>query len=630
MLNIIEDGGLCLQTTIYYDSWNTTCKSPFGAVQEHKEITLRLTVDTSLRPKSVALILRRDGEDVGKRLLFVQNVAGNHSITYGITFSVEDAGLYFYRFEIETGSGVLFVGRGEKSCATLGDFLPEWQLTVYQRDFCAPIWPEQGIMYQIFPDRFRKHREDAPRRARNSRILHENWYERPLFTQDDPKYEATDFFGGDLCGIMDKLPYIKSLGITTLYLNPVFEAAANHRYNTGDYLAIDPYLGTMEDFVLLCQEAEKQGISIILDGVFSHTGSDSVYFNKDGHYDSVGAFQSAKSPYASWYQFSEDRTRYECWWGFPTLPNVKETDPQYLDFICGEKGVLSHWMKTGVKGWRLDVADELPDGFLEALRLRVKSENPEAYIVGEVWEDASNKSSYGQRRPYLLGSQLDSVMNYPWRSAVLNFMREGNADAFYESVMSILDHYPQPAVHTLMNFLSTHDTVRAITYLGVDHPVSSEQQGTYQLSAQEYERGKRLFQTASLIQYTLPGFPCLYYGDEAGLSGFADPWNRRCYPWGREDGELIEFFCKLGDIRREFAEAFCGEFYFVAAMDGFIAFVRGAKVLTAVNQGTQDAFVSLKGKRMLAVLGDCALEENCIRIGPSSGAVIEISGNKPI
>ena len=282
-------------------------------------------------------------------------------------------------------------------------------------------------------------------------------------------------------------------------------------------------------------------------------------------------------------------------------------------------------MKMGIKGWRLDVADELPDAFLEALRLRVKSENPEAYIVGEVWEDASNKSSYGQRRPYLLGSQLDSVMNYPWRTAVLNFMREGNADAFYESVMSILDHYPQPAVHALMNSLSTHDTVRAITCLGVDHPVSSEQQGTYQLSSREYERGKKLFQTASLIQYTLPGFPCLYYGDEAGLTGFADPWNRRCYPWGREDDELVEFFRQLGNLRWEFSEAFCGEFHFVAAMDGFVAFVRGKKVLTVVNQGTQDAFVSLKGKRMLTVLGNCAFEENRIRIGPSSGAVIEIA-----
>lgn len=613
-----------MQPAIYYDSWNPYCKAPFGAVREHEEITLRLTVDTSLRPKGVALILRKDGEDVGSRLLFVQNVAGNHSITYRITFSVEDAGLYFYRFEIETGNGVLFVGRGEKACATVGDFLPEWQLTVYQRDFYTPFWPENGVMYQIFPDRFRKSGNDPLPQAKNKRIIHEDWYERPLFTQDDPKYEATDFYGGNLSGIVEKLPYIRSLGTTVLYLNPIFEAAANHRYNTGDYLQIDPYLGTEEDFKLLCQEAEKLGISIILDGVFSHTGSDSIYFNKEGHYDSEGAFGSPESPYYSWYQFSEDRTRYESWWGFPTLPNVDETDPNYLEFICGKDGVLAHWMKAGVRGWRLDVADELPDTFLETLRRRVKAENRDAYIVGEVWEDASNKSSYGHRRPYLMGGQLDSVMNYPWRSAVLNFMRDGNADVFYEAVMGILDHYPQPAVCTLMNSLSTHDTVRAITCLGVQHPVPSDQQGTYQLSSQEYQRGKKLFQTAALLQYTLPGFPCLYYGDEAGLSGFADPWNRRCYPWEREDTELIDYFRRLGAVREEFAVAFQGEFRFVAAMDGLVAFVREGKVLTAVNRGTQDGFVALKGKQVLAKIGNCSLEENGIRIGPDSGAVIEI------
>lgn len=594
-------------------------------MREHEEITLRLTVDTSLRPKSVALILRKDGEDVGNRLLFVQNVAGNHSITYGITFSVEDTGLYFYRFEIETGNGVLFVGRGEKASATVGDFLPEWQLTVYQKDFQTPSWPEKGIMYQIFPDRFRKSGDGPLPETKNKRMLHSDWYERPLFTQDDPQYEATDYFGGNLRGIIEKLAFIHSLGVTALYLNPIFEAAANHRYNTGDYLQIDPYLGTEEDFRTLCREAEKQGIAVILDGVFSHTGSDSIYFNKEGHYDSVGAYQSADSPYSSWYQFSEDRTRYESWWGFPTLPNVDETDPHYLQFICGEDGVLAHWMKAGVKGWRLDVADELPDAFMEALRQRVKAKNQDAYVVGEVWEDASNKSSYGHRRPYLIGGQLDSVMNYPWRSAVLNYMREGNADAFYEAVMGILDHYPQPAIHTLMNSLSTHDTVRAITCLGVDHPVSSDQQGTYSLSLEEYERGKKLFQTASLLQYTLPGFPCLYYGDEAGLSGFADPWNRRCYPWEREDTELIAFFQQLGSIRKDFADTFHGEFRFVAAMDGLAAYLRGGRILTAVNRGPQEAFIALKGKRILASLGACVLDEHGIRIAPDSGAIIEIA-----
>ncbi|MEG2597261.1 MAG: alpha-amylase family glycosyl hydrolase, partial [Oscillospiraceae bacterium] len=313
---------------------------------------------------------------------------------------------------------------------------------------------------------------------------------------------------------------------------------------------------------------------------------------------------------------------YESWWGFPTLPNVTETNPSYLQFVCGADGVLAHWMKQGVKGWRLDVADELPDAFLSALRHRIKQENPNASLVGEVWEDASNKSSYEIRRPYLLGEQLDSVMNYPWRTAILHYVKMGKAEDFYNAVMTIADHYPLPAIKTLMTSVSTHDTVRAITYLGVEHPVSDEQKGNYALTAEESEKGKFLFQITAMIQYTLPGFPCLYYGDEVGVSGFSDPWNRRCYPWGREDFQLLSFFQQLGQTRQEYAESFAQDFQFVAVDQGMIAYVRGNRILTAINRGTTDAKLSLEGAKILLSLGNVLSEQHSILVSAESAAII--------
>ena len=612
-----------MEYTVYYNSWDTFCKEPFGAVKEGQNVTLNVRVSTDIDAKALALILRNDNEKEGKYFWFSQENANNDFITYKLSFSVEEKGLYFYRFEIITYEDVLFVGRDNKNGAIIGPFLPEWQLTVYSKDYVTPVSLENGVMYQIFPDRFKKGENTILPETKNHRTMHSDWYERPLFIQDDPKYEATDFFGGNFVGITEKLGYLKELGVTLIYFNPIFEASSNHRYNTADYLSPDPYLGTEKDFCNLLKEAKKLGISVILDGVFSHTGSDSIYFNKEGHYDSVGAYQSENSPYASWYKFSKDRTEYESWWGFTTLPNVEESDPNYIDFICGKNGVIAYWMSKGVKGWRLDVADELPDIFIEELRKRVKQEDKDAIVIGEVWEDASNKESYGYRRPYLLGGQLDSVMNYPWRNAILDFIKSGNAENFYKVIMGILDNYPAPTIHTLMNSLSTHDTVRAINELGVENEVFPEHQGDYQLSFEEYARGKHRLVLASVLQYTLPGIPCVYYGDEAGLSGFRDPWNRRCYPWGREDVPLIQHFKNLGEVRKKYADSFTADMKFISANNGVVAFVRG-DILTVVNCGGKEVSLSVEGKEILIQSGVCILDGNSVKICPNSAAIIKL------
>ncbi|MEG2597548.1 MAG: hypothetical protein RR977_03885, partial [Oscillospiraceae bacterium] len=196
-----------MHSSIYYDAWNLACKKPFGAVPENIETTISFEVNTSLHPQGLSLVLRKDGSEESKRLFFSQKIADNHSITYQTTFSVEKEGLYFYRFEIETGEGILFVGKGEGATAAIGDFLPEWQLTVYQQNFETPSWPQNGLMYQIFPDRFYRSEKSPLRPSKNQRFLHSDWYERPLFMQDTPEYNATDFFGGNLIGITEKLPY---------------------------------------------------------------------------------------------------------------------------------------------------------------------------------------------------------------------------------------------------------------------------------------------------------------------------------------------------------------------------------------------------------------------------------------
>ncbi len=614
-----------MQPAIYYNAWDLSCKTPFGAVSEREKIRICFYLEKGFPAKGVTLKLREDTSTEARAVELVPTQSTTDFTIYEAEFSVEQKGLYFYRFEIEAEWGILFVGRDEDASAVIRDFLPEWQLTVCAADYAVPAWLDGGIMYQIFPDRFRRSGKTPLPAVRNSRSVHRDWYGRPLFKADVPEYSANDFFGGNLRGILEKLDYIASLGVTVLYLNPIFESASNHRYNTGDYKAIDPYLGTEEDFKKLCQQAAKRGIRVILDGVFSHTGSDSRYFNRENHYPDVGAWQSKDSPYAPWYRFKNpERTDYDCWWGFTTLPNVNEEDPGFEEFICGKNGVLDYWMKRGAAGWRLDVADELPDGFLEAVRRRVKQNSSGSYLLGEVWEDASNKESYGQRRSYLLGSQLDGVMNYPWRTAVLDFVSGGDGVLFRRRILSLLDHYPRPAIRGLMNPISTHDTARARTVLGVQHPVDGLEQGNYQPTPEELERGRVGLELAAIFQYTLPGFPSLYYGDEAGLSGFSDPWNRRCYPWGREDPELLSFFKKLGQLRRRHPQAMKSPLVFLSAEQGLAAFRRG-ELAAAVCTAPESRKLILSGKaELLFSVGEVVLADGELTLPPQSGAILRL------
>lgn len=521
-------------------------KSVPGAVAAGTAVSFCLSLPSPC-VRYAELVVRFDGEQEQAVALHCEGVYWKGEYCF------DRAGLYFYYFRYRNhGSDFLYVlTRGQRGMAVESDKAPCWQQTVYDPDYETPRRYLDGVMYQIFPDRFfasGKPKVNVPM----DRYLHPDISEPVAFapTESDPKGNVlnNDYYGGDLAGITQKLGYLKDLGVRCIYLNPIFEAHSNHRYNTANYLKIDPLLGNEQDFEALCHEAEKLGMGVILDGVFSHTGSDSIYFNREGRYTG-GAWADENSPYRDWYTFGKNRS-YRSWWGFETLPEVNETS-SFLQFICGEGGVLQHWLRKGAAGVRLDVADELPDEFLDAVRARLKAENKENYLLGEVWEDATNKEAYGIRRRYLLGKQLDAVMNYPFRDAILRYACSADAAYLCETVELILEHYPPQAMRVLMNHLGTHDTVRLLTALGGEAQGSHDRQWQSQqsLSKEQYRLAVQRLKTAVILQYTLPGIPCIYYGDEAGMQGYADPFNRGCYPWGDEDAEILRFYRAMGKIK---------------------------------------------------------------------------------
>lgn len=572
-----------------FDSRNTQYKSKVRAIATNESVKLRIVVPRCMQCSAACLVVKKENEDYVYYSMFWAGMCGDDREYWELHFSATTSGLYWYHFELQTPWGNSFirnVGHGA------GDFAPDandFQQTVYDENFVTPDWLRGGIIYQIFPDRFYNSKTKKSG-VRPSRVLRE-WGGEPFWREEQMNgIWNNDYFGGDLKGIEEKLPYIADLGVSCIYLNPIFEANSNHRYDTADYERIDPLLGSEKDLKSLCKTAkEKYNISIILDGVFSHTGCDSRYFNKYSNYDTVGAYNSKSSPYFSWYKFIDYPDNYHSWWGIKLLPEIIEEDENYRKYICGKNGILRKWLRCGISGWRLDVADELPDVFLDDLRTAVKAENPNAVIIGEVWEDATTKFAYGERRRYLLGAQLDSVMNYPFADAILNFVKFANAPAFFDSVMSILENYPPQVTSVLMNHIGTHDTERAISRLAGENCDGYGRHWQYEhntLSQYDYLHGVSMLKIASLIQYTLPGVPSLYYGDEIGMQGLKDPFNRGCMDWDNPNDELLLWYKKLGQIRRGCKVFEKGDFSQVYSGYKTIAYKRAdehAQALIGVN-----------------------------------------------
>ena len=536
---------------MFHDSRLEECRAPFGAVIPGSEVRLRLFV----RGFATGVTLRIWNGD--EKLIAMADQGRG---AYEATIRVPDHPcLVWYDFRAEDERGHrLYYGNARDKMGGTGthyqDPPPSYQITVYDPAFSPPEYLREGIMYQIFPDRF--HRSRLPVSERKDRVLHMDWHEDPMVTTDPRSGDnwALDFFGGDLDGIREKLPYLQELGVTVLYLNPIFKARSNHRYDTGDYMQVDPLLGDERDLSILCREAKKLGIRVMLDGVFSHTGEDSLYFNRYGTYPSVGASQSKDSLYFSWYRFRHFPDDYASWWGIPTLPEINKEDEGFREFMLGKDGVARHWLKAGASGWRLDVADELPVRFLQDLRKAVRKAKSDAALMGEVWEDASNKVAYGAMRSYVLGDTLDTVMNYPLREVLIRFLtHEAPAAQVVRVLRSLQENYPIPFFYSLMNLMGSHDRARILNLLvkhDYHHLPNHERRGL-KMKAVLRELARNRLEKMLAIIIALPGMPSLYYGDEAGLEGAADPFCRGTYPWGREDGAILEMVRKAFRLRHE-------------------------------------------------------------------------------
>ncbi|RLE00318.1 MAG: alpha-amylase [Bacteroidetes bacterium] len=410
----------------------------------------------------------------------------------------------------------------------------------------VPYWVQDSIFYQIFPDRF------CNSDPGNNTLTTQAWGEKPTIW---------GFQGGDLRGVIQKLDYLLDLGVTAIYFNPIFQATSNHRYNISDYLKIDSKLGTTKDFQALLDVAHQNGIRIVIDGVFNHCGRGFFAFND------VLENQN-HSPYIDWFHLNNvppdayspgDADDYEAWWKFKSLPKFNTDNPSVRKYIFD---VARYWIRLGADGWRLDVPNEIDDeSFWEEFRQIVRSENPDAYLVGEIWDGD----------PKWVGpASFDGLMNYPVRDGVIGFLM-GNlaADGFSEMINRQLNQYDRENVFAMYNTLGSHDTVRIKTELGGDQ--------------------KKLKMAYSFLM-AYPGAPAIYYGDEIGVEGGKDPDCRKAFPWDEKDWDhdLRNYLQKLINIRKRKSVLRRGSYQkvIVDSKKGLYAFARklgGESLLTVLN-----------------------------------------------
>ena len=615
---------------VYYNSRDEYCKKPFGAVTTGTLVSFRLVVKNPIKSLRCLIAMWQD-DDKLPEIEMEKEKEENGEVTYIAQFKApKKSALLWYHFILLNFEEKYYYSNNDLQTGGIGKLVDNspksYQLTVYSDDV-TPDWFKSGIVYQIFPDRFNRG-EDYEVRKQNTinriegknhgKVFIDDWYKTPEYIKDyKGNVNNFDFFGGTLKGIEEKLPYLKSLGVTAIYLNPIFEARSNHRYDTGDYMKIDSLLGDQNSFKSLIKEAKKLGIGIILDGVFSHQGADSIYFNKYNNYDSVGAYNSENSKYSEWYKFSKYPDEYECWWGVKELPEVDEMNHSYINFICkGLNSVIKHWMKEGIIGFRLDVADELPDEFISEIRNAMDRINKDNILIGEVWEDATNKISYDENRKYFINSSLKSVMNYPFMRNAINFMKGKETPyELNEFFFNQMENYPREYFMSNLNLLDGHDRVRILTELSDSreaNEISDEEKKNDYIDRDKYLLAVSRLKALSVLQYTLPGVPLLYYGDEVGIYGYDDPYNRKTYPWGKEDLELLEHYKVIGEMRKKSKVFGGGDFKPIYSGTHTIAFERNykdEKVVVVINRGIfynegEHIELDIKGNEAISLIGD--------------------------
>lgn len=640
---------------VYYNSRDEFYKKPYGAVKVGTTVTFRLRISDQIKALKCYIAMWMQNDRLSDIEMEKERVDENGDVIYVAKFKTPSVeAVIWYHFVLESFDEKYFYSNNELQSGGEGMLVENspksYQLTVYKND-TTPHWFKEGIAYQIFPDRFYRG-SDFEERKENTLKRVEGKDHGKVFVDDwnkVPRYDRTgsgavnnyDFYGGTLKGIEEKIPYLKSLGVSLIYLNPVFEARSNHRYDIGDYKKIDSLLGDDESFKSLIKAAKKAGIGIILDGVFSHQGADSLYFNKYNNYDSVGAYNSKDSKYYDWYSFSNWPNNYECWWGVTDLPNVKEMNESYLDFICRDHdSVIKHYMKLGIAGFRLDVADELPDEFIVEVRNAMDKVNKDNILIGEVWEDATNKVSYEKNRKYFINASLKSVMNYPFMEAAVSFMK-GDISAYElkEFFYKQMENYPPEYFYSNLNLLDSHDRVRVLTVLADSRDVNSiddDEKFNHGIDRDKYLLAVSRLKALSILQYTVPGLPIIYYGDEVGVYGYNDPYNRKTYPWGFEDKGLLSHYEVIGKMRSgsnaikkgDFKVLYTGQHTFV-----FERCFKNEKVIVVVNRGIfynegEHIELDVVGKTANSIIGDEVIEikdnKLIVDIEPLSYKVLEI------
>jgi len=634
-----------------HHSRSETYRAPFGAVAVGTTVTLCIDVWDG---EALGCVCRIWVDQKGETLLPMERSEAEGRTRFSCRIEAKEPDILWYSFILTDADGTALRYGAKAGCTGGAGMLydrqpPSFQITVYVPR-ALPEWYRTAVVYQIFPDRYRRGpdwREIADRalakpRRGTPRRLCEDWDAPPRYEKDEAgRIAAWDFYGGTLSGICESLDRLQEMGITALYLNPIFEAASNHRYDTGDYMKIDGLLGDEAAFRALAKEAAYRDISLILDGVFNHTGCDSLYFNKYGNYDTIGAYQSPDSPCRNWYRFDDGPIGYDCWWGVDDLPALEENDPGVRELICGENGVIRKWLRAGARGWRLDVADELPDDFIREIKTAaVETLGENALVIGEVWEDASNKISYGKQRRYFLGGELDSVMNYPLREAALGFLRgEKPAEELCETVLSLRENYPREAFFGALNLMGSHDRIRVLTLLG-DAPaaesLTDEERCGYRLSAERRTLAVRRVRLLTILQMTLPGVPCIYYGDEAGLEGYADPYNRGTFPWGKEDAELTSIYGGAIALRKSRPLFIDGEIFPFSCGEDVFGFLRKSETdccAVLINRSLADerkVSFPAEGTDAIDLLGDLPVttegDTACLTLPPLGAAAVVFSG----
>jgi len=562
---------------VIHDSQSLEFRKPFGAVEVGKKVKLSIKVDREI-VVAVQLILF-DGTKISKGMH--KEYLNSGEFKYSVEIDTSDAlGLLEYYFILIDGYDRLYYVNNDEHLGGIGqvyNYNPvPYQVTVYEKSY-MPKWYKEGVIYQILVDRFCNGNENNTiNYPKENSFIYGKWDDSPMYIKDNMgRITRWDFYGGNIKGIIKKLDYIKSLGANIIQLSPVFKSSSCHKYDTGNYEFIDEMFGTNDDFKELCKIAESKGIKVILEAVLSYTSSDSKYFNKLGNYDEIGAYNSPNSKYHSWYKFIKYPYQYESWWGIDERPNISVMEKEYIDYIIeGENSIIRKWVSLGASGWRLNVIDELPDEFIELVRRRIEKIDREFVLLGDIWDDASNKVSYSRRRKYLQGNEVQAVTNYPLRETLINFIKGYiTSHRFKKKIMSLYENYPRESFYGNINIAGTNDTERILTVL---------------------DENVELLRLLVVIQFTLPGVPLIYYGDETGLKGGKDPDNRRSYPWGKENKDIIEFYQAIAQIRNDENGLKKGDINIYETDPDVVAFERNyenEKVVVLVNVSKEQKLI---------------------------------------